>query len=164
MLTYARAVAHGAEPGRIGVEPGVADRLFVLEWVNKASLRVRAVSPGAQALLMPDLKEGEFGGLLSEQDRALFHALLGACTQTKEPGILRAVGDSPSAHTLGLEIMLGPLKPETAGVGRFLGFVQPLGGEELLQGRQIVRIRIGAVLAPFARSTPARPRLVYSRS
>jgi hypothetical protein len=64
---------------------------------------------------------------------------------------MRLLGETQDARRLGAEMLLTPLRTEIHQTDRLLGLFQPLGGEALLQGRPLVRLKIGALHPPFAR-------------
>jgi hypothetical protein len=162
MLAYARALARGSETTAAPPAPaGSGDRLFVLDRDERGRLRVRAFGDGLVQLFGRDLRGATFSSLLSQADHDLVSALVACCERAIAPGVVRAAAETVSARIVGLELILSPLAA-MAGPGRYLGYIEPLAGAAALQGDRILRLKVGAVLTPFARSEP-RLRLVVDR-
>jgi hypothetical protein len=68
-----------------------------------------------------------------------------------------------SASLLAAEILITPLRADPLFGERYLGLFQPLGGEAFLEGRPVLRLRVGSLHPPFAKA-PRSVRLVVDNS
>jgi hypothetical protein len=159
LLAYARALAgDGAGPKKGGADQ-VLERLFVIERAKDGRMPIRTFGQDLVALFGRDLKEHDFARFFLGPDLILMNALIDACANAGEPGIVRITAETACGWMLGAEILLTPLKVDHALGNRFLGLFQPLGGEHFLDGRPITLMRLGSLHPPTAKS-PAGMRLV----
>jgi hypothetical protein len=166
LLAYGRALAglgdppprqHGQNADRL------AERLFV---VDRAGERLLVRTFGAEliALFGADLRDRDLVALWPMADRRLVQAFVAAVADAGQPGILRVAAETEDGARLGAELLLTPLRTHVAATDRYLGLFQPLGGEALLAGKALVRLRLGALHPPEARMVPPPPRLVVSNA
>jgi hypothetical protein len=161
LLAFGRALAgQPAPPKRQGADH-VLERLLILERCADGRWPLRSFGAELTALFGRDLKDQDFASLWLEPDWALVTALAGAALAAEEPGIARAKAETACGRLLGLEILITPLKVEAAFGERYLGMLQPLGGEAFLEGRPLVRLRLVSLHPPPAK-TPPRVRLVVT--
>jgi hypothetical protein len=158
LLAYGRVLAGSAEAPTPRCADRVLDRLFVIERTKDGRWPLRSFGAELVRLFGRDLKERCFASLWLDSDRALMAALIDACAVTGEPGIARVQAET-SAALLAAEILIAPLRADPLFGERYLGLFQPLGGEAFLEGRPVLRLRIGSLHPPFAKA-PRSVRLV----
>lgn len=162
LLAYGRALAGGAAaPTKKGRADQVLDRLFVIERVSGGRWPLRSFGAELIPLFGRDLKEQNFADLWNEQDVGLLAALMDSAAAANEPAIARILGDAAGGKKLGAEILLTPLRVEPQFGDRFLGLFQSLGGEAFMEGRPILKLRLGSLHPPLAKE-PGKVRLVVS--
>jgi hypothetical protein len=160
LLAYGRALAGGGAAPKKGGADQVIERLFVIERMKDGRLPIRTFGTELVALFGRDLREHDFARFFLEPDLALLRALIAACDTAGQPGIVRLTAHTACGMTLGAELLLTPLRLDSAMLGeRLLGMFQPLGGEPFLDGRPIQLMRVNAIYPPEAKA-PARMRLV----
>lgn len=161
LLAYGRALAGAGAPPKKGGADQVLERLFVIERLPTGRWPLRTFGAELVALFGRDMKDQDFAALWLEPDVKLLGALMDASSAANEPAIARIVGDAAGGRQLGAEILLTPLRVEPRFGDRFLGLFQSLGGEAFIEGRPILRLRLGSLHPPLAKA-PANVRLVYS--
>lgn len=151
LLAYGRALAGigAAPPG--GGAASLAGRLFVVDRQSSGRLAVRTFGAELIHLFGRDLRDTDLKALFLAQDQALLTALIAAIEDASEPGVMRTLGETEDGRRLGAEVLLTPLRSDGHQADRLLGMIQPLGGEALLEGRPLIRLKIGALHPPFAR-------------
>jgi hypothetical protein len=156
LLSYGRALAGiGSAPAGSGAA-GLAGRLFVIDRLASGRMQVRTFGTDLVTLFGRDLRDSDLKDFFFPPDQALIGALAGAVEAANEPGVARLIAETPDARRLGVELLLTPLRSEAHQADRLLGLFQPLGGEGLLEGRPIARLKIGAMHPPYARApTPS---------
>jgi hypothetical protein len=160
LLAYGRALAGARDTPKKGGADQVLERLFVIERTKDGRLPIRTFGAELIALFGRDMREHDFSRFFLAPDLALMTALIEACEAAGEPGIVRITAQTACGKTLGAELLLTPLKVDSAMLGkRFLGMLQPLGGESFLDGRPIQLMRVGSIHPPAAKMPP-RMRLV----
>ena len=159
LLAYGRALAGAGAPPRKGGADQVLERLFVIERMRDGRLPIRSFGTELVALFGADLRDHDFARFFLAPDLAMLNAMIGACEAAGEPGIARIAAETASARQLGAEILITPLKVDTALGDRFLGLFQSLGGEDFLEGQAIRLMRIGSLHPPCAKA-PKGMRLV----
>ncbi|MBY0565434.1 MAG: PAS domain-containing protein [Hyphomonadaceae bacterium] len=161
LLAYGRALA-GAPDGRAkkGGADHVIERLFVIERTRDGRMPIRSFGRELVALFGRDMREHDFARFFLAPDLALVTAMIDACEDAAEPGIVRVTAHTVCGKALGAELLLAPLKVDLPLLGkRMLGMFQPLGGEPFLDGRPIQYMRVGSLHPPAAK-LPPRARLV----
>jgi hypothetical protein len=159
LLAYGRALAGAKVTPKKGGADHLLERLFVLERMADGRLPLRSFGSELTALFGRDLKEHDFASLFLAPDLRLLGALIDSAAEAAGPAIARVSAETQCGVRLGAEILLTPLKVDARFGERFLGMVQPLGGEKFLDGRLILRLRIGSLHPPEAKA-PAPMRLV----
>lgn len=154
LLAYGRALAGGGPAPKKGGADQVIERLFVIERMKDGRWPLRSFGQELVALFARDLREQDFASLWLDADRRLFAALIDACAAANEPGIARIQADAAGGAVFGAEILITPLRVDDNIGERYLGMLQPLGGEAFTQGRQIMRLRLGSLHPPAAKSAP----------
>lgn len=161
LLAYGRALAGMEHAPHKGKADHVLERLFVIERMTSGRWPLRSFGAELVAMFGRDLKDQDFAQLWLEPDLKLISALLDSTQTAGAPAIARLAADGAGGKKLGVEMLLTPLKLEESFGERYLGMFQPLGGEAFLDGRPILRLRIGSLHPPLAKE--ARPmRLVVS--
>jgi hypothetical protein len=159
LLAYGRALAGAGAPPKKGGADHVLERLFVVERKKDGRLPIRTFGADLVRIFGRDLKEHDLSRYFLAPDLALIHALIRACEDAGEPGIIRLTAETACGKMLSAEMLVTPLKVD-AGLGdRFLGLFQSLGGEAFMDGAAIQLLRIGSVHPPTAK-TPKGMRLV----
>lgn len=159
LLAYGRALAGSCAPPKRGGADQVLERLFVIERTKDGRLPIRTFGADLIGLFGRDLRDHDFAHFFLAPDLALMTALIDAADAAGEPAIARVGADTACGRTLGAEILLTPLRVDGASGLRYLGLFQTLGGEAFLDGRPIVRLRLGSLHPPAAK-TPKPVRLV----
>jgi hypothetical protein len=136
---------------------GLMGKMFAIERVSEADFCFRLAGAGLETLMGRQLAEQNFLGLFRDHDRTMMSALIEATGAGHAYGMARALGESIEGKRLELEIAIAPLDAPPRPAKRFLGLVQPLGGERLLAGRPLTRLRLTAIYPP--RVSALRPRL-----
>ncbi|MES1198562.1 MAG: PAS domain-containing protein [Pseudomonadota bacterium] len=161
LLAYGRALAgSGAPPPKKGGADQVLERLFVIERMKDGRWPLRTFGAELVKLFGRDLKENDFAKLWLEPDLKLMTALIDAASAAGEPGIARVTAETADARRLGAELLITPLRVEPRFGDRFLGMFQSLGGDAFLDGRPIVRLRLGSLHPPEAKTPKPGVRLV----
>jgi hypothetical protein len=159
LLAYGRALAGaGARPKRGGADH-VLERLFVIERKKDGRLPIRTFGAELVGLFGRDLKDHDFSRYFLAPDLALIQALIQACDDAGEPGIVRVTAETACGKMMSAEMLLTPLKVDSTLGDRFLGLFQSLGGEAFLAGSAVQLLRIGSVHPPMAKM-PKGMRLV----
>lgn len=166
LLAYGRVLAGSGDPpprapGQSSGADRVAERLFVFDRMTDGRLLMRTFGAELVALFGADLRDRDFLSLWPGADRVLLAAFLNAVADAAQPGVLRATAETGSGARIGVEILLTPLRTPPATADRYLGLLQPLGGEAFVTDA-IARLRLGALHPPEARVAPSPPRLVVS--
>jgi len=160
LLAYGRALAGDSHAPKKGGADQVIERLFVIERTNDGRLPIRTFGQELITLFGRDLREHDFARFFLQPDLMLMRALIEACAAAGQPGIVRVTAQTLCGKTLGAELLVTPLRLDSAMLGeRYLGMFQPLGGEPFLDGRPIQLLRIASIHPPEAKP-PARMRLV----
>ena len=161
LLAYGRALAGaGASPKKGGADK-VLERLFVIERTRDGRLPVRTFGKDLIQLFGRDLRDHDFARLFLEADARLMHALVDAAAAAGEPAIARISAESADRRKLAAEVLITPLKVDAMLGERFLGLFQSLGGEPFLDGKPLLRLRVGSLHPPAAKE-PQGMRLVVS--
>jgi hypothetical protein len=151
LLAYGRALAGaGARPKKGGADH-VLERLFVIERKKDGRLPIRTFGAELVNIFGRDLKEHDLSRYFLAPDLALINALIGACEDAGEPGILRVTAETGCGKVLSAEMLLTPLKVDSALGDRYLGLFQALGGEDFLGGAPVQLLRVGSLHPPMAR-------------
>jgi|CXWL01.1.fsa_nt_gi hypothetical protein len=163
LLAYGRTLAGStaAPPKKHGRADQVLERLFVIERAKDGRWPIRTFGADLVKVFGQDLKEHDFARFWLAPDLRLLSALIEACAAANEPGIARVTAETGDGRYLGAEILFTPLKVEQAMGERYLGLFQSLGGHPFLSTQQIVRLRLGSLHPPLAK-TPKGVRLVVS--
>jgi hypothetical protein len=159
LLAYGRALAGASAPPKKGGADHVLERLFVLERKKDGRLPIRTFGAELVTTFGRDLKEHDLARFFLAPDLALMRALLEACDQAGEPGIVRLTAETACGKLLSAEMLVTPLKVDHMLGNRFLGLFQALGGEAFLDGKPIQLLRIGSIHPPTAK-LPKGMRLV----
>lgn len=158
LLAYGRALAGAGAPPKKGGADQVLERLFVIERMPDGRLPIRTFGTELIALFGADMREHDFARYFLAPDLALVNALISACEAAGEPAIMRITAETGDRHFLGAEILLTPLKVDTNLGNRFLGLFQSLGGDAFVHERPILRLKLGSLHPPAAK-TPKGLRL-----
>ncbi len=161
LLGYGRALSGKAHIGRRPRADQVLERLLILERCRDGRWPMRSFGADLVALFGRDLKDQDFAHLWLAPDWALVASLAAAADNAGEPGVARLKGETACGLVLGLELVVTPLRVEPVFGDRFLGMLQPLGGQAFLDGRPLVRLRLASLHPPAAKA-PAHVRLVVS--
>jgi len=157
LLVYGRALAGGAETPKKGGADQVLERLFVTERMRDGRWPLRSFGQELIALFGQDLRERDLATLFLEPDWRMIVAMIDACRTAGGPGIVRVHAETEGGAELGAEILFTPLKIDDHIGERYLGMFQPLGGEAFLDGRRIMRLRLGSLHPPYAKAkSPVR--------
>jgi hypothetical protein len=159
LLAYGRALAGAGVRPKKGGADHVLERLFVIERKKDGRLPIRTFGAELVNVFGRDLKEHDLSRYFLAPDLAMIHALIRACEDAGEPGIVRLTAESACGKMLSAEMLLTPLKVDTSLGERFLGLFQALGGEAFLGGAQIQLLRVGSLHPPMAKM-PKSMRLV----
>lgn len=151
LLAYGRALAGAGAPPRKGGADHVLERLFVIEKKQDGRLPIRTFGAELVSLFGRDLKEHDLARFFLPPDLALVYALINACEDAGEPGIIRLTAETACGQVLSAEMLITPLKVKNAFGDRFLGLFQSLGGEAFLSGKPIHTLRIGSLHPPMAK-------------
>jgi len=163
LLSYGRALAGIGSAPTGGGAAGLAGRLFVLDRLASDRLHVRTFGADLVHLFGRDLREADLRALFFDPDQALLSAFVMAVEAANEPGVARLMAETSDGRRLGAELLLTPLRSDAHKADRLLGLFQPLGGEGLLEGRPITRLKLGALHPPFARApAPSGLKLVVN--
>lgn len=160
LLAYGRALAGSGEakPKKGGADQ-VLERLFVIERTKDGRLPIRTFGAELVKVFGRDLREHDFARLFLTPDLRLLNALIDSSADAAEPAIARITAETADRRVLGAEILLTPLKVDQNLGERFLGLFQALGGESFLDGKHILRLRLGSLHPPLAKE-PKAMRLV----
>lgn len=157
LLAYGRALAGaGAKPKKGGADH-VLERLFVIERTKDGRWPVRSFGQDLVKVFGRDLREHDFARFWLDPDLRLMLALIESCAVAGEPAIARVIAETQDGARLGAEILLTPLRVEPSIGDRYLGMFQTLGGKGFAQGSQIVRLKLGSLHPPEAK-TPQPPK------
>ena len=159
LLAYGRALAGAGVTPKKGGADHVLERLFVIERKKDGRLPIRTFGAELVSLFGRDLKEHDLSRYFLAPDLAMIQALIQACDEAGEPGIVRTTAETASGKILSAEMLITPLKVDRTLGERFLGLFQSLGGEAFLDGSPIQLLRIGSLHPPTAK-TPKGMRLV----
>jgi hypothetical protein len=159
LLAYGRALAGAGAPPKKGGADHVLERLFVIERKKDGRLPFRTFGAELVSLFGRDLRDHDLSRFFLAPDLALIHALIRACEDAGEPGIVRLTAETACGKMLNAEMLVTPLKVDRMLGDRFLGLFQSLGGEAFLTGAQIQVLRIGSLHPPLAKA-PKGVRLV----
>ncbi len=158
LLAYGRALAGaGAAPKKGGADQ-VLERLFVIQRMKDGRLPIRTFGAELVNMFGADMREHDFSRYFLAPDLAMVNALINACEAAGEPGILRVTAETGDRRMLGAEILLTPLKVDHHLGNRFLGLFQALGGQDFVAARPILRLKLGSLHPPAAK-TPRGLRL-----
>lgn len=156
LLAYGRALAGAVDPAARPAPGGGADRvverLFVMDRRRDGALVLRTFGAELIALFDADPRGKDFLGFFAKPDQALITAFVETVGLAGLPGVLRVNAETSDAHHLGAEILVTPLRVPPVSADRFLGLFQPLGGEALVEGHSIIRLKLGAMHPPIARA------------
>lgn len=152
LLAYGRALAGAGAPPKKGGADHVLERLFVIERKKDGRLPIRTFGAELVKLFGRDLKDHDLSRFFLPPDLALVQALVAACDEAGEPGIIRVTAETPCGKILSAEMLITPLRVEGGLSDRFLGLFQSLGGEAFLDGRPIQALRVGSLHPPTAKA------------
>ena len=159
LLASGRALAGaGARPKNGGADHGL-ERLCVVERKKDGRLPIRTFGAELVGLFGRDLKEHDLSRFFLSPDLAMIRALIQSCEEAGEPGIVRVLAETATGKMLSAEMLITPLKVDSALGDRFLGMFQSLGGDAFLDGSPIQLLRIGSLHPPSAKA-PKGMRLV----
>ncbi len=158
LLAYGRALAGAGAPPKKGGADHVLERLFVIERTADGRLPIRTFGTELVRLFGADMREHDFARYFLAPDLGLVNALISACAAAGEPGILRITAETGDRYVLGAEILLTPLKVDAHLGNRYLGLFQSLGGDAFIAQRPILRLKLGSIHPPAAK-TPKGLRL-----
>jgi len=159
LLAYGRALAGAAPKPAKGGADHLLERLFVIERARDGRWPLRSFGTELVRLFGRDLKDHDFAALFLEPDLKLVLALIEAAGAAAEPAIARVSAETQCGKRLGAEVLITPLKVEPMFGERYLGLIQPLGGQAFLDGQPILRLRLGSLHPPEAKLA-AKMRLV----
>lgn len=167
LLAYGRALAGAIDPAARPAPGGGADRvverLFVMDRQRDGALRLRTFGAELVSLFGADPRGKDFLAFFPKSDQALIAAFVETVSAAGQPGVLRASAETLEGARLGVEILLTPLRVPPVSADRMLGMIQPLGGENLLDGKPVARLRLGAMHPPVARAKPGLRLVVNNR-
>jgi hypothetical protein len=166
LLAYSRALNGQSGQARgLGAKSAdrLAERLFVLDRRTYGVLALRTFGGELASLFGADLRGRDFASLWSSGDQILVRAFSETIAAVGQPGVIQCLGETAEGRRLGLEVALAPLTLTGGVEGRQLGFIQPLGGEDMMRGRAVARLVLAALHPPMARAHTG-PRLVVSNS
>jgi hypothetical protein len=158
LLAYGRALAGAGAPPKKGGADHVLERLFVIERKKDGRLPIRTFGADLVRIFGRDLKEHDLSRFFLAPDLVLINALIRACEDAGEPGIVRITAETAGGKMLSAEMLITPLKVDHGLGDRFLGLFQSLGGEAFLDA-PIHLLRIGSLHPPAAKA-PKGMRLV----
>lgn len=158
LLSYGRAIAGAGVAPKRGGANHVLERLFVIERTADGRLPIRTFGTELIALFGTDLREHDFRRFFVAPDLGMFNALISACEAAGGPGIARVIAETGDRRSIGAEILVNPLRVDSHLGHRFLCMFQSLGGHAFLCEQPILRLKIGSLHPPEAK-TPARLRL-----
>jgi hypothetical protein len=156
LLAYGRALAGAVDPGARPA-PGagadrVVERLFVMDRQREGALRLRTFGAELIALFGQDPRGKDFLAFFPKADQALIGAFVDTVSSAGQPGVLRVNAETSDGRHLGAEILITPLRVPPVASDRLLGLFQPLGGEALMAGQHVTRLKLGAMHPPVARA------------
>lgn len=158
LLAYGRALAGAGAPPKKGGADQVLERLFVIERMPDGRLPIRTFGMELVKLFGADMREHDFARYFLAPDLVLVKALLDASEAAGEPAIMRVTAETGDRRMLGVEILMTPLKVDTHLGNRVLGLFQTLGGADFVAERPILRLKLGSLHPPAAK-TPNGLRL-----
>ena len=161
LLAYGRALAGVAPAPKKGGADHVLERLFVLDRTRDGRWALRTFGAELVTLFGRDMRDHDFKTLFLASDQHMLGALIESASLAHAPAVARLDAETACGKRFGVELLISPLKVDARFGERFLGMVQPLGGEDFLEGRHIVRLRVGSLHPPEAKA-PARVRLVVN--
>lgn len=160
LLAYGRALAGAVDPAARPAPGGGADklveRLFVMDRLPSGALVLRTFGSELISLFRADPRGKDFLSFWSRPDQTLISAFVETVNTVGQPGVLRASAETAGHRRIGVEIMVTPLRVPPVTNDRLLGLFQPLGGEDLLAGHPVVRMRLGSMHPPNVRPAPLR--------
>jgi len=156
LLAYGRALAGAVDPAARPAPGGGADRvverLFVMDRRRDGALVLRTFGAELIALFGGDPRGKDFLAFFPKADQALISTFVESVNAAGLPGVLRVNAETNDGRHLGAEILITPLRVPPVAADRLLGLFQPLGGEALVEGRTIARLKLGAMHPPVARA------------
>ncbi len=149
---------------RTSQHPDIIECLFVIERRSEGVWSFRNVGERMSNLLGRDLAEHDYLNFWTGHDREMITAFLAGVHESRQPGIVRANGETLTGERIDIEMTLAPLHSSKArpGCQRLLGLYQTLHGADVLKGRPVWRHRVTAIFPPDMRAEPPRLRLVTS--
>ena len=156
LLAYGRALAGASDPAARPA-PGagadrVVERLFVMDRQPTGPLVLRTFGAELVTLFGADPRGKDFLAFFPKADQALIAAFADTVSAAGQPGVLRVSAETTAGQSLGAEILITPLRVPPVSTDRLLGLFQPLGGEALLAGQHVRRLKLGAMHPPVARA------------
>ncbi len=138
--------------------------LFVIELSDDGVWAFRNAGDQMSTLLGRELGDHDYLDFWTGHDREMLAAFLHAVHESRQPGIVKARGETLNGQRIDIEMTLAPLTSLRPGrqSARILGLYQTLGATKLLAGRPIWRHRLTAVFPPDIQPDPPRLRLVAS--
>lgn len=155
LLAYGRALAGASDPAARPA-PGagadrVVERLFVMDRQPTGPLVLRTFGAELVTLFGHDPRGKDFLAFFPKWDQALIAAFADTVSAAGQPGVLRVNAETTGGSNLGAEILITPLRVPPVSSDRLLGLFQPLGGETLIDGQHVTRLKLGAMHPPVAR-------------
>lgn len=160
LLAYGRALA-GAQDAAARPAPGggadrLVERLFVMDRLPSGSLVLRTFGAELVSLFKAEPRGKDFLLYWSRPDQTLISAFVDTVNTVGQPGVLRATAETAGHRRIGVEILVAPLRVPPVTNDRLLALFQPLGGEAMLGGHAIVRLRLGSMHPPNPKPAPLR--------
>lgn len=140
----------------------IIQSLFVIERKEDGIWTFRSAGDQMSSLLGRELEEHNYLNLWTGHDRQMLTSFMMAVIESRQPGIVRARGETLTGQRIDIEMTLAPLTSVhryTRRV-RLLGLYQPLGGADMLKGRPVWRHRLTALLPPEIQSEGPQLKLV----
>lgn len=149
---------------RTSQHPDIVECLFVIERSDDRVWSFRNVGDRMSHLLGRGLGEHDYLNFWTGHDRDMVTAFLSGVFESRQPGIVRASGETLTGERIDIEMTLAPLHSSKVRPGqqRLLGLYQTLHGSEVLKGRPVWRHRVTAIFPPDMRNEPPHLRLVTS--
>ena len=157
-----------AAPGETGhgprssQHPDLIDCLFVIERSDDGVWAFRNAGERMSNLLGRELTEHNYLDFWRGHDRSMLTSFLMSVHESRQPGILKASGETLTGERIDIEMTLAPLtslKGQSPRM-RLLGLYQTLHGAEVLKGRPVWRHRLTAIFPPDTRDEEPHLRLV----
>jgi hypothetical protein len=164
LIDYWRArKADRLSPARSAIDPGditeLLPQIFILGRAAAGQFVFRLAGGLVGDLHGLDLRAVEFSCLWRHADRPRLIAAMEAARRAAEPLVLTTEGRTDQGVPARIEILLAPLRAETAPHDRCLGLYQPLGPLAPLRGRPVVELDLVRFASTNEREESPRLRL-----